>query len=114
MPFEISNAPEHFQKHINEILSGLPGIVCLIDDIFVYGSTPAEHDKHLQAVLEWIQSADATFNMEKCEFSKGDFIQMYLKFIIFQSQIGQGFEEKTGNTRSNKNNCMIISTGFDQ
>jgi len=70
MPFGISSAPEHFQKRMNEILSGLPGVVCLIDDILVYGSTPAEHDKHLQAVLEQIQSAGATLNKEKCEFGK--------------------------------------------
>jgi len=40
MPFGISSAPEHFQKRMNEILSGLPGVVYLIDDILVYSSTP--------------------------------------------------------------------------
>ena len=70
MPFGISSAPEHFQKRMNEILSDLPGVVCLIDDVLVYGSTEAEHDKHLQAVLEQIQSAGVTLNKEKCEFSK--------------------------------------------
>ena len=60
MPFGISSAPEHFQKQMNEILSGLPGVVCLIDDVLVYGSIQEEHDKHLQAVLERIQSAGAT------------------------------------------------------
>ena len=70
MPFGISSAPEHFQKRMNEILSGLPGVVCLIDDVLVYGSTQEEHDKHLQAALERIQSAGATLNKEKCEFGK--------------------------------------------
>ena len=70
MPFGISSAPEHFQKRMNEILSGFPGVVCLIDDVLVYGSTQEEHDKHLQAALECIQSAGATLNKEKCEFGK--------------------------------------------
>ena len=70
MPFGISSAPEHFQKRMNEILSGLPGALCLIDDILIYGSTQAEHDKNLQAVLERIQSAGVTLNKEKCEFGK--------------------------------------------
>ena len=47
---------------MNEILSDLPGVVCLIDDVLVYGSTEAEHDKHLQTVLEQIQSAGVTLN----------------------------------------------------
>ena len=51
---------------MNEILSDLPGVVSQIDDVLVYGSTEAEHDKHLQAVLEQIQSAGVTLNKEKC------------------------------------------------
>ena len=70
MPFRISSVPEHFQKRMNEILKDLPGVVCLIDDVLVYGSTEAEHDKHLQAVFEQMQSAGVTLNKEKCEFGK--------------------------------------------
>ena len=55
---------------MNEILSGLPGVVCLIDDILIYGSTQEEHNKRLQAAFECIQSAGATLNKENCEFSK--------------------------------------------
>ena len=69
MPFGIS-APEHFQKRMNEILSGLPGALCLIDDILIYGSTQAEHDKILQAVLEHIQSAGVTLNKENVNLVK--------------------------------------------
>ena len=70
MPFGNSSAPEHFQKQINEILSGLPGVLCLIDDMLIYGSTQEEHNKCLQAAFEHIQSAGATLNKEKCKFSK--------------------------------------------
>ena len=37
LPFGITSAPEHFQRRMSEILRGLDGVVCLIDDILVYG-----------------------------------------------------------------------------
>ena len=80
MPFGISSAPEHFQKRINEILSGLPGVMCLIDDILIHGNTQEEHDKHLQAALECIQLASAILNKEKYEFSKAS-IKSSIKFL---------------------------------
>ena len=50
LPFEITSAPEHFQRRMSEILQGLDGVVCLIDDILVYGKDQEEHDTHLTAV----------------------------------------------------------------
>ena len=70
MPFGISSAPEHFQRRMNQLLSGLPGVLCLIDDILVYGSSTQEHDERLKAVLDTIQSAGITLNQAKCEFGK--------------------------------------------
>ena len=70
LPFGISSAPEVFQRQMNDILSGLPGVLCHIDDILVFGTTPAEHDSRLQAVLERIKSAGITLNPDKCQFSQ--------------------------------------------
>ena len=67
LPFRISSAPEVFQHHMNDILSGLPGVLCHVDDILVFGGTPGEHDRRLQAVLERIKNAGVT---EKCQFSQ--------------------------------------------
>ena len=55
---------------MNEILSGLPGVVCQTDDVFVYGSTQEEHEKCLHVALEYIQWASAILNTEKCEIGK--------------------------------------------
>ena len=55
---------------MNNILSGLPGVLCHVDDILVFGATPEEHDRRLQAVLERIKEAGATLNAEKCQFSQ--------------------------------------------
>ena len=70
MPFGITSAPEHFQRRMSDILSGLSGAVCLIDDILVYGSTQKEHDERLRAVLTRISNAGLTLRKEKCEFNK--------------------------------------------
>ena len=43
MPFVISSAPEHFQKRIAAILSGLEGVLCLMDDILIFGKDETEH-----------------------------------------------------------------------
>ena len=70
IPFGISSAPEHYQKRMNKILDGLSGVVCLIDDILVHGTSKAEHDRNLEAALKCIQSAGITLNKDKCEFGK--------------------------------------------
>ena len=44
MPFGITSAPEHFQRRMSEILCGLEGVVCLVDDVLVFGETQTEHN----------------------------------------------------------------------
>lgn len=70
LPFGISSAPEHFQKRMSQILNGLDGVVCQMDDVLVHGKDQAEHDQRLTAVLKRIESAGATLNPDKCEFSR--------------------------------------------
>ena len=45
----------------------LVGVVCQMEDILVFGSTQAEHDSRLIAVMERLE---ATLNPKKCEFGK--------------------------------------------
>ena len=68
LPFGISSGPELFQKRMSQILSGLDGVVCLIDDILVTGKDTKEHDERLLAVLQRIRDARVTLNREKCVF----------------------------------------------
>ena len=69
LPFGITSAPEYFQHKMYEILSGLKGVVCLIDDVLIHGTTQEEHDENLLAVLNRIQEAGLTLNKDKCIFS---------------------------------------------
>ena len=77
MPFGIASAPEHFQKQMSKILAGLEGVLCLIDDVLVYGKDQKEHDERLKAVLERLEAAGITLNQTKCEFN-----QRTLKFLV--------------------------------
>ena len=52
------------------ILAGLEGVLCLIDDVLVFGRDQQEHDARLKAVLERLQEKGVTLNSDKCEFSK--------------------------------------------
>ena len=40
---------------MSAILGGLPGVLCHLDDILVFGKDNQEHNAHLQAVLERTQ-----------------------------------------------------------
>ena len=70
LPFGITSAPEFIQKRMNDILCGLEGVVCMVDDILVYGKTQADHDRNLTEVLKRIQASGLTLNQDKCEFSR--------------------------------------------
>ncbi|XP_037529195.1 uncharacterized protein K02A2.6-like [Rhipicephalus sanguineus] len=61
--------PEYFQKRMSEILSGLTGVVHLMDDILVFGRDQAEHDGNLDTTLKKLASSGITLNRSKCAFS---------------------------------------------
>ena len=68
MPFGISSAPEYYQRAMEKVLVGLEGVVCLMDDILVYGKNPEQHWDRLNKVLQRIEQAGITLRKEKCEF----------------------------------------------
>ena len=76
LPFGISSAPEVYQKRMNQILEGLPGVVCLIDDVLIYGKDQEEHDARLAAALKRLEDHNVTLNRDKCKFN-----QRSIKFL---------------------------------
>ncbi|XP_034075852.1 uncharacterized protein K02A2.6-like [Gymnodraco acuticeps] len=86
LPFGIASAPEHFQNRMTtEVTEGLEGVFCHMDDVLVWGQTQEEHDARLYAVLEKIQKAGITLNVEKCDISKQEVT--YLGHVITASGI---------------------------
>ena len=70
LSFRISCAHEHVQKRMNTILDDLAGVLCLMDEILIFGKDQKEHDTRLTIVLEIIKSVGVTLNRDKCEFNK--------------------------------------------
>ena len=74
MPFDISPAPEEFQRRLDTVLAGLQGVVPIFDDILIYGvgETKAEaienHDQRLITLFERCKSKGIKLNKEKCKF----------------------------------------------
>ena len=48
----LCNAGDLFESALCELLSGLPGVANIADDILVYGSTQEEHDANVVCFLE--------------------------------------------------------------
>ena len=99
MPFGISSAPEHFQKRMSQLLTGLHGVLCLMDDVLVFGKDEKEHSDRLDAALKRIEMAGVTLNPSKCEFGKDR-----LKFLghLIDEQGIQADPEKTSAIREMK------------
>ena len=76
MPFGINSGPEHFQRQIHQILEGVEGVTCLMDDIVVFAKTEEQHDVRLNRVLQKLSAAGVTLNKAKCQFK-----QCEIKFL---------------------------------
>lgn len=69
VPYGLSSAPAACQKVMTNILSGLQCVQCFFDNIIVYGSSQADHDVNLEAVLRRIQDAGPKLDMKKMPLS---------------------------------------------
>jgi hypothetical protein len=70
LPMGICSAPEVFQRTMSSLLEGIDGVICHMDDILCHGTTQADHDRRVHAVLARLQDAGLTLSNEKCEFSR--------------------------------------------
>ena len=71
LPFGLSASSEIFQKHLNQALENLPGVLCIADDILIYGTgeadeeATADHDKSLQSLLKRCLDRSIVLSPEK-------------------------------------------------
>ena len=68
LPFGISSAPELFQRTMKEVISNLPGVETIMDDVLVWGETEAEHDRNLLGFLERAREVNLKLRKDKCQF----------------------------------------------
>ena len=49
--FELAQAPAHFQKLINEVLTDCNFAMGYLDDIIIFSKTEEEHLEHLETIF---------------------------------------------------------------
>ena len=68
LPYGVSSAPGIFQRTMENLLKGIPGVVVYLDDILITGPTPEAHLRALDEVLRRLAKAGLRANQGKCRF----------------------------------------------
>ncbi len=82
MPFGLANTLVIFQLYINRVLIGLINIyyVIYLDNIFIYSTNPADHQRYMREILERLRNFKLYLKLSKYEFSVNRV--KFLNFII--------------------------------
>ena len=63
-------ASDIFQKKLDSVYIGLPGVTGIADDMIVYGRTEEEHDRNLILFLETTRSNGLVLNKKKLQLKQ--------------------------------------------
>ena len=70
VPFGLAQAPAHFQKLINEVLTDCNFAMGYLDDIIIFSKTEEEHLEHLETIFNRLREAGLKLKLQKCSFFK--------------------------------------------
>ena len=68
LPYGIKTAPHIFQSIMDQILQGIPGVCCYLDDILITAPNDKEHLQRLNAVFERLKKHNVYVKKKKCSF----------------------------------------------
>jgi len=68
VPFGLSSTPETYQKAMDSMLCGMPGVVCYMDDIVVHAENETQLEQRLRQVFQRFKDRGLTLNRDKCFF----------------------------------------------
>ena len=82
LPFGVVNGPASFQRLMEKVLGSLIGKVCYVylDDIVCFSENIPQHAHDLKLVLQALQEAGLTVNIDKCCFARTE--MKYLGHIV--------------------------------
>ncbi|XP_055522452.1 uncharacterized protein K02A2.6-like [Wyeomyia smithii] len=66
--YGIASAPAIWQRLMEQVLNGIPGVTVFLDDIRVTGPNDLIHLQRLEDVLKRLSSYNMRINLEKCQF----------------------------------------------
>jgi len=68
LPFRVASAPSMFQRIMESLLQGIPGVTVFIDDILISGVDKEDNLDKLDQVLTRLEEADMRLKRVKCSF----------------------------------------------
>ncbi|GBM38058.1 Transposon Ty3-G Gag-Pol polyprotein [Araneus ventricosus] len=68
MQFGLCNASATFQRFIDEVTRGLPGVYAFVDDILIASKNPEQHFQHLKTLFARLDEYGLCINVSKCIF----------------------------------------------
>ena len=80
LPYGVAPASAIFQSKMEQLLQGIPMVVCRVDDILVSGQDDASHLAHLNEVLSRLRAANLRLRLDKCKFLQPS--AEYLGYLI--------------------------------
>ncbi|KHJ40347.1 hypothetical protein D918_09591 [Trichuris suis] len=69
LPYGVDVAPRIFQRLMETLLQGIPGVKPYLDDILITGPNEAEYDKRLEQVLKVLEASGLRLKKQKCHFA---------------------------------------------
>ncbi|XP_058828320.1 uncharacterized protein K02A2.6-like [Topomyia yanbarensis] len=66
--YGIASAPAIWQRLMEQVLNGIPGVTVFLDDIRITGPNDQIHLQRLEEVLKRLSSYNMRINLEKCHF----------------------------------------------
>lgn len=70
MTFGLKNGSQSYQRFMHEVLRGISGCFCYIDDILLFSKCEESHKKLLHEILQRLEKYGVSINVDKCEFGK--------------------------------------------
>ena len=68
LPFGILSAPGIFQRIMESLLQGIPGVIVYLDDILVSAPSEEEHLRRLEEVFVRLEKSGLRARRSKCHF----------------------------------------------
>jgi transposase InsO family protein len=68
MPFGLRNAAATFQRFLDHVIRGLPGVVVYVDDLLVFANSKEQQVQRLKALLQRLREFGLSVNDKKCTF----------------------------------------------
>ena len=92
LPFGVKSAPGIFQRFMDKLISGIPGVFAYLDDVIIVSKNIEEHKVRLFEIFDRIEKWGLKIQLEKCNFFKEKL--KFLGHIVSKSGIEPDPEKK--------------------